>query len=213
MLRQSDFELADLKKKPTTVYLCLPAGRMDTHSRWLRVILNLAMEAMERERTRPKHDVILMMDEFPVLGHMSSIEKAAGQIAGFGLRLWPILQDLSQLKAIYKEQWETFIGNSGLMQFFANNDLTTLEYLSKKLGKSTIMQASHGEISTAQSAGGFTGESNSLQTIELMTPDEIGKVFSRQSGGQIVLWPGAPPMAMERIQYYSDPFFAGKFDP
>jgi type IV secretion system protein VirD4 len=151
------------------------------------------------------------MDEFPVLGHMASIEKAAGQIAGFGLRLWPVIQDLSQLKAIYKS-WETFMGNSGLMQFFGNNDLTTLEYLSKKLGKSTIMQVSKGEISVSQSAGGFTGESNSLQTTELMTPDEIETFFSRQSGNQLVLWPGAPPTAMERVRYYEDPFFKGKFD-
>ncbi len=55
------------------------------------------------------------------------------------------------------------MGNSGLMRFFANNDLTTLKYLSKKLGKSTIMQVSKGEISVSQSAGGFTGESNWLQ--------------------------------------------------
>ena len=162
---------------------------------------------------RPNHDVIFMMDEFPVLGHMSSIEKAAGQIAGLGLRLWPVIQDPSQLKAIYKDRWETFMGNAGLSQYFANNDLTTLEYLSKKLGKSTLMQVSTGEISVSQGANGFTGESNSLHTIELMTPDEIEKFFSRQSGNQLVLWPGAPPMATERVRYFDDPFFAGKFDP
>jgi type IV secretion system protein VirD4 len=212
-LAASDFDLADLKHKPTTVYLCLPAGRMATHSRWLRIIINLAMQAMECEKTKPAHPVLFVMDEFAVLEHLSSVEKAAGQIAGFGVKLWPILQDLSQLKSIYKDRWETFMGNAGLLQFFGNNDLTTLEYLSKRLGKSTIMQVSQGEISVEQSAGGFTGQSTQLHNTELMTPDEIARFFSRQSSAQILIWPGADPIAIDRVRYYDDPFFAGKFDP
>jgi type IV secretion system protein VirD4 len=179
----------------------------------LRIIINLAVEAMERETTQPQHPVLFLMDEFAVLDHLSSIEKAAGQIAGFGVKLWPILQDLSQLKAIYKERWETFMGNAGLLQFFGNNDLTTLNYLAEKLGKSTIQQVSKGEISVSQSAAGFTGESMQLHTTELMTSDEISRFFSKQSKAQILLWPGADPIALDRIEYYQHPFFAEKFDP
>ena len=212
-LAGSDFSLTDLKREPVTVYLCLPAGRMATHSRWLRIIVNLAVEAMEREPAKPKHPVLFIMDEFAVLDHLSSVEKAAGQIAGFGVKLWPILQDLTQLQSIYKDRWETFMGNAGLLQFFGNNDLTTLEYIAKRLGKSTILQVSKGEISSSQSAGGFTGESNQLHTTELMTSDEVGRFFSRQSNAQLLLWPGADPIAVDRVRYYDDPFFAGKFDP
>jgi type IV secretion system protein VirD4 len=211
-LAGSDFSLTDLKRRPTTVYLCLPAGRMATHSRWLRIIVNLAVEAMEREPAPPVHPVLFLMDEFAVLDHLSSIEKAAGQIAGFGVKLWPILQDLSQLKSIYKDRWETFMGNAGLIQFFGNNDLTTLQYLSQRLGKSTILQVSQGELSIKQAAGGFTGESTQLSTTELMTSDEIGRFFSRQSNAQILLWPGSDPIAIDRVRYYDSPFFAGKFD-
>lgn len=212
-LERSDFNLRDLKRQPTTVYLCLPAGRMATHSRWLRIIVNLAVEAMEREPNMPPYPVLFLMDEFAVLDHLSSIEKAAGQIAGFGVKLWPILQDLSQLKSIYKERWETFMGNAGLLQFFGNNDLTTLQYLSQRLGKSTILQVSKGEISVSQTAGGFTGESVQPQANELMTSDEIGRFFSRQSNAQLLLWPGSDPIAIDRVKYYDHPFFAGKFDP
>ena len=212
-LSRSDFELADLKKKPTTIYLCLPAGRMATHSRWLRIIINLALEAMEREHTKPKNPVLFVMDEFAVLDHLSSIEKAAGQIAGFDVRLWPIIQDLSQLKSIYKDRWETFMGNSGLLQFFGNNDLTTLQYLSQRLGKSTVIQVSKGEISTSQSASGFTGETTQIHTNELMTTDEIGNFFSRQSKAQLLLWPGFSPIAIDRVKYFEHGFFRGKFAP
>lgn len=214
-LGHSAFNLVDLKRRPTTVYLCLPAGRMATHNRWLRIIINLAVEAMEREPKKPPHPVVFLMDEFAVLDHLSSIEKAAGQIAGFGVKLWPIIQDLSQLKSIYKERWETFMGNAGLLQFFGNNDLTTLQYLAQRLGKSTIIQVSKGEISVAQGAGGFTGESTQLHTTELMTADEIGRFFSKQSRAQILLWPGADPIAIDRVEYFdkNNPFFAGKYEP
>ena len=212
-LSGSDFQLTDLKRMPTSVYLCLPAGRMATHSRWLRIIINLAVEAMEREPAKPKHPVLFIMDEFAVLDHLSSIEKAAGQIAGFGVKLWPILQDLTQLKSIYKDRWETFMGNAGLLQFFGNNDLTTLEYISKRLGRSTLMTVSKGEVSVEQSAGGFTGESTQLQSSELMTSDEVGRFFSRQSYAQVLIWPGADPIAIDRVRYFDTPYFAGKFAP
>jgi type IV secretion system protein VirD4 len=210
-LAKSDFQLADLKRKPMTIYLSLPFGRMATHSRLWRIIINLALEAMERETIKPALPVIFLLDEMATLDHMASLEKGAGQLAGLSVKLWPITQDLSQLK-IYKS-WETFLGNAGLIQAFGNADLTTLEHLSKRLGKSTIMQVSQGEISVSQSAGGFTGESVNLHTVELMTSDEIARHFSRQSGNQLLLWPGSDPIAIERVRYFDDPFFAGKFDP
>lgn len=212
-LERSDFHLADLKHKPTTVYLCLPARFMATHSRWLRVVINLALAAMETETTVPKHRVLVVMDEFAILDHLSSIEKAAGQIAGAHVSMWPILQDLSQIKSIYKGRWETFMGNAGLMQFFGNNDLTTLDYLSRRLGKTTIAHGSQSEVSMQQTASGFTGKSFHLRETDLMTPDEIGRCFSRQSQTELLLWPGCAPIAIDRVAYYNHPYFAGKFDP
>jgi type IV secretion system protein VirD4 len=216
-LQRSDFNLRDLKRKPTSVYLCLPARFMATHSRWLRIIINLAVAAMEQEKTVPPHRVLFIMDEFAILDYLPSVEKAAGQIAGFHATLWPILQDLSQLKSIYKDRWETFLGNAGLMQFFGNsNDLSTLEYLSKRLGKTTIAHVTQGEISTLQSASGFTGRSVQLQQTELMTPEEIGGCFSRQSHAQLLLWPGYAPIAIDRAVYWdtrAHPYFQGTFEP
>lgn len=216
-LSGSDFVLADLKRKPMTVYLCLPAMHMATHNRWLRIIINLAIAAMERERAKPAHPIVFLMDEFPILGHMESIEKAAGLMAGFGVKLWPIVQDLSQLKAIYEDSWETFLGNAGLVQIFGNTDLTTLDYASQRLGKTTILQVSKGEISKQQAASGFTGETTQLHSSELMTSEEIGRFFSRRSRAQILLYPGANPIAIDRVPYADEqgvhPWFKGKFDP
>lgn len=213
VLATSSFKLQMLKRSPTSIYLSLPAGRMDTHARWLRLMIALAIEAMERDRSIPPHPVLIIMDEFHALGPMTTIERAAGLMAGFGVRLWPILQDLTQLKRDYKESWETFLGNAGLTQWFGLNDLTTLEYLSKRLGQTTIDTISQGEISREQATQGFTGQSVSKQIIDLMTPEEIGRYFSRQSGNQLVLWPGSDPLVMERINYDQAPMLAGKYDP
>ena len=72
---------------------------------------------------------------------MESIEKAAGQIAGFGVKLWPVIQDLTQLQRDYREAWETFMGNAGLLTFFGNTDLTTTEHIAKGSAKSRSFAA------------------------------------------------------------------------
>jgi type IV secretion system protein VirD4 len=53
VLSSSDFCMADLKRKRTTIYLCLPAMRMGTHARWLRLMILLALSVMERTREKP----------------------------------------------------------------------------------------------------------------------------------------------------------------
>ena len=142
VLRGSDFKLEDLKEARTTVYLCLPAMRLGTHGRWLRLMIGMALEALER--TGPlkenQHRVLFCLDEFAVLGHMQPIERAAGQIAGFGVKLWPVIQDLTQLQRDYQKAWETFMGNAGLLTFFGNTDLTTLEHISKRLGETEVIR-------------------------------------------------------------------------
>jgi type IV secretory pathway TraG/TraD family ATPase VirD4 len=46
-----------------------------------------------------------------------------------------------------------------------------------------------------------------------MTSDEVGRFFSRQSNAQIIFWPGADPIAIDRVRYHDNPYFTGKFAP
>ena len=216
-----DFDLTDLKTAPNgmTVYLCLPAGRLGTCNRWLRLFINLALESMERIAAKPKIPVLFCMDEFPILGHMKHIEDAAGQIAGYGVKLWPIIQDLSQLKSLYKDRWETFMGNAGVMQFFGNNDVTTLEWITRRLGKTVVSVVTGNESFSEQhtrqanaaangDSGGFTsGHSAKLELHDLVTPEEASRIFSREDKKkrQLVIWAGRDPMILERVEYYPAP--------
>ena len=106
------------------------------------------------------------------------------------------------------------MGNAGLTQWFGLNDLTTLEYLSKRLGQTTLDVISKGEISREQATQGFTGESTSKQIVDLMTPEELSRYFSRQSNNQLVLWPGSDPLVISRAHYdIETEYFHGKYDP
>jgi len=133
------FDPDHLKGAPegVSVYLCLPAERMGTHGRWLRLMIGLFLEKMQRQLIEPasKAPVLFLLEEFFALGPMPSIEKAAGYAAGFGVKLWAILQDLQQLKSLYRTSWQTFLANAGAIQIFGASDRETLEYASKAMGE------------------------------------------------------------------------------
>jgi type IV secretion system protein VirD4 len=187
-----------------SVYLCLPAGRLHRHNRFFRLFLNRLFAAVEENPEPPEIPALMLLDEMHVLGRMAVLETAAGLFAGYGVRIWSIWQDLNQLKDIYKSRWETFMGNAGILQFFGMNDLTTLEYVSKRLGTSSVMQISQGEISQGQAVSGFSGKSKSIQSAPLLSIDEVGYFFSRQSENQLVIYPGSDPIFMQRVPYWSN---------
>jgi type IV secretion system protein VirD4 len=206
VLAGHDFDLTDLKRdrNGVSVYLCLPASRMGLCNRWLRIFINQLLDAMEREKTAPVAPVLVCLDEFPVLGHMRQLEDAAGQIASFGVKLWTVLQDWGQGKALYKERWETFAGNAGILQFFGNNDLETLEYVSRRLGKTRIEVARQGEVGPEQAQAGLSGRNSSMELHDLLTPDEVSRHFSRSDRlkRQLVVWAGYDPMILQRVEYF-----------
>ncbi len=212
-LRKSDFSLSDLKRGAVTVFLCLPAGRMLSHANWLRTIIDLAMYQFEDDITETKIPVLMVLDEFPVLGYMRTIEAAAGQIAGFGVKLWTIVQDITQLQRLYRDTWETFVANSGVVTAFANTDATTLKYLSEALGRLTMDIAKDSGASAAQMRAGAALTQKQSRDDPLLAPHEIAIHFGRDTRRLLVLPAGLPPLGIQRALYDKDANFQGKFDP
>lgn len=144
VLAKSDFDLAELKASPKgmTLYLCLPQRYIDTHYRWLRMMVVLTTTEMEVVRGRPAtgYPVLMVLDEFAGLKRMTAIESAVAQIAGFGVKLFFVLQSLEQLKHTYKDNWETFLSNAGVKIFFSIEDHFTREYVSKLAGETEIIR-------------------------------------------------------------------------
>lgn len=202
-------DLNQWKFGDVTIYLCLPAGRLNRHSRFFRLFVNQLLLAVEYNSKVPDTPALILLDEMHVLGYMASLETAMGLLAGYGVRIWTIWQDLSQLKHIYNKRWETFMGNSGILQFFGLNDLNSLKYVSERLGKTSMISISKSELSTQKTARGFTGESKSIQSTPLLSPDEVAYYFSRQSKHQLLLYSGTDPIFADRIAYYEDTFKQG----
>jgi type IV secretion system protein VirD4 len=183
-LVQDDVDFSRLKKRPTTVYLILPAERMRTHAVWLRLVIVSALRALYTPGGLP---TLFMLDEFAQLGHLGPIEDAFGLVRGYGVQLWPVLQDLNQLKALYKDRWETFVGNAGVVQGFAPNDLTTADWMSRRAGDTTIAAASYNEGDAHNPGGASTssGMSYSQARRRLFLPQELMD-FPQGTG---LLWP------------------------
>lgn len=155
VVAESTIDLRALKHDPRgmSLYICLPPQRLKKCDRWLRLIISAAFEACTQSLEPPAtgHPVLFVLDEMATLGRLEILELAAGYAAGFGMKLWCVFQDLSQIKRFYRDSWETFLGNAGTLQAFGNNDVTTTSYLSKLLGEVEVSQLVN-NTTTAMSA-------------------------------------------------------------
>jgi len=222
-LSRSDFKFEDLKTAATTVYLVLPADRLETFGRWLRLLVQQAITVNARTiGVKPERPILFLLDEMAALGRLTMVEQAYGLMAGFGMQLWGIVQDLSQLERVYDTGWETFIGNSGVLQYFGSRDHKTAEYFSKLCGVSTIEKVSVGNalahgigyVSSFASGGNSSSQSSSRNTTfsmnfdvvqrQLAYPDEL---MVLREGRQILFVENSNPIQGRKTQWFSDARF------
>ena len=190
VLGSSDFDLADLKRRPMTIYLCLPFDQVGGQAaRWLRLMITLSLTALSRTKGPTNPGVLFLLDEFAALGHMRMAERAMAEGRGYGVRMWPILQDLNQVKDSYRDGWQTFIGNARVLQFFGTADVFTAEYVSKMLGKTTVFSS------------GSTGDRESVSETgrALMTPDEVMHLGADE---ELLFVRGMRPIKAEKLPYF-----------
>jgi type IV secretory pathway TraG/TraD family ATPase VirD4 len=168
LLGASDFQLSELKTRPEglSLYLCLPQRYMSTHYRWLRMMIALTVTEMEKVRGRPAtgHPILMMLDEFAGLKKMEVLENAVAQLAGFGVKMFFVLQSLEQLKGTYKDNWETFLANSGLKVFFNLEDNFSRDYVSRLIGETEVVRevrSSNESVSESESTSRGTSRSQS----------------------------------------------------
>jgi len=213
VLNWSDFKLADLKRKKTTIYLSLPSMRLPTHARWLRLMILLAITVMERTPVEATPPVLFVLDEFPVLGHMDAIEKAAGLMAGFGVKLWVIVQNVGQLKQHYKDAWETFFANCGVITALAITDSETLKTLSDSLGRMGIVERVRSNVSDGASRQGASPLQDDRREVPLLAEHELRLAFGRKKKRVLIFNAEDNPAVAERFIYYEDPMFKGFYVP
>jgi len=209
---KSDFKFEDLKSKPMTIYLVLPADRLNAFGRWMRLLVQQALTVNARNiADKPEKPVLFILDEFAALGKLSMIEQAYGLMAGFGMQLWAIVQDLNQLERIYGKGWQSFIANAGMINYFGSSDKMTAEYFSSLCGETTVWNVSTAISRAIGSSSGQGGGSSSTTDTnsdthaaaqrKLIYPDELMRL---SKGKQLVLIEDLPPLMAKKVPWFDD---------
>jgi type IV secretion system protein VirD4 len=194
---QSDYVPSTLSDGKSTIYVIIPADKLQSHARWLRLVVTTTMRAVIR---KPNKRVTFLLDEFAALGYLPEIETALSTYAGYNVTVWPILQSLIQLKSIYGDNWETFIANAAIRHFFSVNDNFSADYVSSALGTTTYVQ---------KIGSWFVGTHYDTSVRLLVTPDEVRR-FSQDS---IFAFLGnTPPSIFGKHPYYQIPEIVTRAD-
>lgn len=205
---RSDFQFSALPHELTSIFLVLPPNRLDAYSRWLRLLVAQALQDIARDAEaaqagseRLKQPALFLLDEFAALGRLEAVERAMGLMAGYGLQLWPILQDMSQLKDLYGARANTFVANAGVLQTFGVNDFETAKWLSQMIGRETT-----GYQTESHKPGDAPSTSYNVTARDLMTPDEIMQIPPHV---QLLRVQGKPVMIARKLRYFADREFDG----
>lgn len=141
------------------------------------------------------------MDEFANIGKLPSFERKIAVIRSRGISTSIIMQTYAQGKSLYKDDWETIVGNCDSLLFLGGNEPSTTEFISKRLGKETIISQ---DTSEQKGTNGSWSRSLRSQGRELMTPDEIGRL---DGGTCLYLLRGIPPFKSRKLQAPETGFF------
>lgn len=210
---KSTFQPEELKRNIVSFYFIIPPDQLTYYKPIVRLMNGILLATMLRTHGQPKKRILFLIDEFPALGYMEQIETGIGYLAGYGVSLWLFVQDLSQLKANY-DKWETFISNCRVRMAFGTSDVETAKVLSDMMGNTTIKVDSSGVskdggFSLPFSGGKSSVSSNTSETSRaLMTPDEIMNMSNEK---QLIFIQGMRPILAQKIRYYADKAFKGKY--
>ena len=209
-----DWRIEDLMKadKPVSLYLVIPPSDISRTKPLVRLILNqigrrLTEELVVSGASKPKRQLLLMLDEFPALGRLDFFESSLAFMAGYGLRAFLISQSLNQIEKAYGHN-NSILDNCHVRVAFATNDERTAKRLSDAIGSTTEMRAmrnyaghrlapwlSHVMVSRQETAR------------QLITPGEIMQLPSHE---QLILMSGFAPIKAQKVRYFADKNFTGR---
>lgn len=209
-----DWRIADLMdvERPVSLYLVIPPSDISRTKPLVRLILNqIGRRLTERLEGDPakrrRHQLLMMLDEFPALGRLDFFETALAFMAGYGIRAYLIAQSLNQISKAYGEN-NAILDNCHVRIAFSSNDERTAKRISDALGTATELRAqrnyaghrlapwlSHVMVSRQETAR------------PLLTP---GEVMQLPPTDELVLVSGLPPIRAKKLRYYEDRNFTGR---
>lgn len=143
----NDFSFAQMRDGNTSIYLIIPPDYLTEYRSVLRVMIGFAMRELinsyKESKEQDNPPILFILDEFPQLAYMRPIEEALLYLAGYDVRLWFFVQDISQLQLHYKDSWRTFFSNTSTQCFFGVSDIATANLVSEMAGMQTIRNYSY----------------------------------------------------------------------
>lgn len=207
----SDFDLRQLRSRPMSIYLGVSPDELDRiaplYNLLFQQLIDLNVRALPDENSAVP--VLVILDEFARLGRASVIASAFSYVAGYGIRLMPVIQSRSQLRGVYGEHVaDEIVANCGVEVAFTPKELRVANDLSERIGY--VGQESVTKSLTINGLLANRSKSISEQRRALMLPQEL---MQFPSGKLILLRGGIPPIEGRKIAYFSNRFFKARVFP
>lgn len=205
---EDDFLLTDVRKKKMTIYIGIQPNKL-SESRlivnlFFSQLINLNTKELPQNNPDLKHQCLLLMDEFTSIGKVEIIASAVSYMAGYNIRLLPIIQSMAQLDATYgKDVSRTVITNHALQIVYAPREQQDANDYSEMLGYTTVRREN-----ITKSKKGDVSRSHSEEKRALMLPQELKAMGTDK---EVFLYEGIPhPVMCEKIKYYQDKYFTSR---
>lgn len=228
-ISRSDFRIRDLMNsdRPVSLYIVVDPENKQRLRPLVRLLITQIVRT-DKPRLqfdqgtavkKYKHRLLLLLDEFAALGKLPIFEDALAHIAGYGLKAYLFVQDLSQLKQAYGDK-ESISANCHIKNAFAPNQIETAEALSKMTGITTVVKRV--TSTSGKRFGMFLGQVNEqLQETQrpLLQPDECMRLpgakkdprregLVSEPGDMLIFAAGHAPIYGRQILFFKDPVFA-----
>ena len=212
-----DWRIADLVEgeRPVSLYLVIPPSDISRTKPLIRLVLNQIGRRLTERLDQPgdnprKHQLLMMLDEFPALGRLDFFETSLAFMAGYGIRAFLIAQSLNQIEKAYGEH-NSILDNCHVRVAFATNDERTAKRISDALGTATEQRAMRnyaGHRLAPWLAHVMVSRQETARA--LLTP---GEVMQLPATDELVLVSGLAPIRATKLRYYEDSNFTSRVAP
>lgn len=209
---ESDFDLRELRNSLHAIYIGVTPDNIarlrPLLALFFQQLIDLTVRTLPQHDPAAKHQVLLLLDEFPLLGPMPVLADAFAFVAGYNIRIMLIMQSKAQLRDrdLYgPDKAEAILDNCGLEVVFGTKDLKLSEELSARLGYDTVEAASRsGPRFWRVMRRDKLNVTQTDQRRALLLPQEIVRLDPTDA---ILIRPGMYPISAKRIRYYLDNTF------
>ena len=199
-----DMELGKLGERKQAIFCIIPDSNDASLNFLVGMLYTQAFQELYFQADKLHQGALpvpvrLMFDEFANVALPDGYARLQATMRSRNIMSTIILQNISQLKALFKDDWEGIIGNADSFVYLGGNEQSTHKYISELLGKETI------DTRTSSQSKGRNGSfsQNFQQTgRELMTPDEVRRLDNKNA---IVLIRGEKPVIDEKYDILKHP--------